>query len=138
MDERRRSKRYPVPYPAEKSAGGKDHVLTVMDVSKTGAALTDVTDAKENEQFDLKLFLKKRRFDLKALVVHARKVKDDLYKVGVRFLDAPEDFVETLEQELEEITRHHRETHLYDHKDISFRRASEQFLKNGAWDPEEE
>lgn len=109
-------------------------MLTVMDVSRSGAALSDVRGAKENEQFDLKLFLRQRRFDLKALVVHARKIKEGLYKVGVRFLDTPADFVETLEQELEEITRHHRETHLYDHKDISFRRASEQYLEKSTWD----
>jgi hypothetical protein len=134
MEERRRSKRYPVPYPAEKSTEKGEQVLTVMDVSRSGAALSDVRGAKENEQFDLKLFLRQRRFDLKALVVHARKIKEGLYKVGVRFLDTPADFVETLEQELEEITRHHRETHLYDHKDISFRRASEQYLEKSTWD----
>jgi len=129
MEERRKTKRYDVAYPVEHKDGPENRVLEVVDLSKGGLAFTDRTELRKDQEIDVHLFLKKKRFDVRGLVVHAQKLKDDLYKFGVKFMEAPDDFITTLEKELEQITHQHRESNLYRHKDLTFRHASEEFLK---------
>ena len=84
----------------------------------------------KNEKISVRIFLKNRMFNLKALVVHAKKLKESLYKIGAKFLNIPEEFHKTLEKEIEEITQFRRECNLYNHKDLSFEKASKEYLKN--------
>jgi c-di-GMP-binding flagellar brake protein YcgR len=131
LKERRKHRRYTIAYPVESKNGStRLEMLTLVDVSKGGIAFTSAERPKENERVDLQLFLKNRMFKLKAIVVHVRRLKENIYNVGVKFLHIPEEFHTNLDKEIEEITQFHRECNLYNHKNISFEKASTEYLKN--------
>ncbi|MFH1877599.1 MAG: PilZ domain-containing protein [Candidatus Omnitrophota bacterium] len=128
MNERRKWKRYNIAYPAESAEDKKELILT--DVSKGGISFNVDRKVDENEKITLKLFLKKKMYSIKAFVVHAKKLKNDIYKIGATFLEVPKDFPEELEREVEEITQFHRECNLYKNRDLSFERASIEYLRD--------
>lgn len=128
MKERRKHKRYPVSYPIEQDRQKRECALTLVDVSKGGVAFNSQQELRENEKIDLKIFLKRRMFSVAAMVVHAKKLQDDLYNAGAVFLETPEDFHDILEKEIEEITQHHRESNLYRRRNLTFQKASEEYL----------
>lgn len=131
MKERRKHRRYTIAYPVEgRNVNTRLEMLTLVDVSKGGVAFTSPERPEQNERVNLQLFLKNRMFNLKAVVVHVSRLKDNIYNVGVKFLHIPEDFQDSLDKEIEEITQFHRECNLYNHKSISFEKASAEYLKN--------
>lgn len=85
-------------------------------------------DLAKNTNIQVKLFLKSRMFPLKATVVHSRQINNDLYKIGVSFIDPPGEFQPVFSKEIDEIVQHHRERRLYQHEDISFTHASREYL----------
>jgi len=128
MEERRKCKRYGIPYPiesVEKSAKGS---LDLMDVSKGGVAFTSAEEVRKDEKINICVYLKNKMFRLKAGVVHAKAKKDNKYKIGVKFYDPPEDFIRILEKEIDEIIQLHRENNLYKHKSLSFEKVSSEYL----------
>lgn len=130
MAERRQWKRYPITYPIEIDAGEKhaNRMFIARDVSSGGAAFAASEKAKKNAKINLRIFLKKRMFVLEAIIVHVRQLQENLYSIGVKFQNVPEDFHPALEREAEEITQTHRQRNLYDRKNISFTRAAEEYL----------
>ena len=128
MNERRKHKRYPVAYPIEHDRQIRECILTLVDVSKGGVAFNSQQEFRENEKIDLKIFLKRRMFNVAAIIVRAEKIHDGLYSAGAVFLDTPEDFHDTLEKEIAEITQHHRESNLYRRRNLTFQKASEEYL----------
>lgn len=135
MDERRRSKRYPIAYPVELSEGGGLRPLELVDISRGGIAFNDTSGACRDATVDLRLFLKTRSFALRAMVVYARKLKDGLYSMGAKFLNVPNEFPGLLEDEAERITQFHRECNLYRHRGLSFKKASSEYLSGTPDDP---
>lgn len=129
MSEKRKHKRYPVAYPIECDKYGKELTLTLVDVSRGGVSFSSPREIAANERVKVKLFLKTRMFSLPIEVVHSQKIKNDLYNTGARFLDVPDEFREHLEKEINEITQHHRESNLYKRKNVSFQKASEEYLE---------
>ncbi len=129
MTERRKWKRYPIAYPIECGRGCKDPSITLRDISKGGVAFTSGEGVREDDKLDLRIFLKNRMFILKAIVVYTKKIKEKIYNTGVKFCNAPKEFLAMLEKEIGEITEIHRESNLYEHKDISFKKASDEYLK---------
>ena len=130
MKERRKHRRYTIAYPVETKNGSRLEMLTLVDVSKGGVAFTSSKKPEENERLDLKLFLKNRMFTIKAIVVHAKRLKENIYNIGVQFLHIPKEFHASFDEEVEEITQFHRECNLYNHKSLSFEKASTEYLKN--------
>lgn len=130
MDEKRKNKRYPVAYPLECDKDGGDLTLTLVDVSRGGVSFNSSGEIAAKEKVNVRLFLKARMFTLSVEIVHAQKVKEDVYSAGARFLDVPDEFHEHLEKEIHEIVQHHRESNLYKRKNVSFQKASQEYLEN--------
>jgi c-di-GMP-binding flagellar brake protein YcgR len=117
MTERRKFKRFQTKYPVEYGLEGERKALSLIDISEKGLSFASREKIREKQRFNLHIFLKRKMFNIKAVVVHARKgKKKPLYNVGAQFLAIPEDFRETLMKEMEEI------------KAESFR--SKKFLRN--------
>lgn len=130
MVERRKWKRYTVAYPIE---GDEKHVnssLNLVDVSGGGIAFTVAEEVRKNEKINIRVFLKNRMFRLKAVIIYVRRLKKNIYNIGARFFNVPEDFPPALEKEIGEITQFRRECNLYNRKSLSFRKASTEYLKN--------
>ncbi|MFH1552219.1 MAG: PilZ domain-containing protein [Candidatus Omnitrophota bacterium] len=130
MEERREWKRYSIAYPIDWGKGSAERTFIARNVSKGGAAFTAKGKGRKNEKVVLQIFLKNRMFNVEALIVHAKQLKEDQYEIGVKFLNASEEFLATLEKESDEITQFHRECNLYNHKNLSFSKASTVYLKN--------
>lgn len=129
MDERRKAERYQVAYPIEPEETLGDNHVSLQDVSRGGAAFTANEGVHEDAVFDLKLFLKRRMFKLRAMVVWQKQVKKSLFRIGVKFTDPPEEFASLLQKEIEEIIEYHRESNLYKHENLSFSKASREYLE---------
>ena|GEM_PF-1817126 len=130
MRERRKWKRYTAAYPVEKGEKHVNNPIDMLDVSKGGIAFTAMGEVCENDKINIHLFLKNKMFYLKAVIVYVRRLKEDIYNIGAKFFNVPEDFHQTFEKEIEEITQFRRECNLYNHKSLSFRKASTEYLKN--------
>lgn len=130
MEERRKWRRYPIPYPAEKRGEERLTSLTVLNVSKGGVCFTTSENLHKDDTLSVNLFLKNKMFNMKADVVYIAPVAKDTVEVGAKFTDVPEGFVPVLEKEIEEITSLHRESNLYKHKNLSFEKASLEYLQN--------
>ena len=129
MTERRKTKRYQVSYPIECKNGPAHHTITLIDVSKGGVAFTVPDEVQENQKIDIKIFLKNRMFNVKAVVVHVKHLGEGLYNIGARFFNIPEKFHQTLTTEIDEIAQYRRECNLYHHKSLTFEKASTEYLK---------
>ena len=133
MAERRRWKRYPITYPIEIDEGAHaNRTFIARDVSGGGAAFAAPEKIKVHDRVNLRIFLKKKMFILKAIIVHVRQLQDDLYNIGVKFQNIPEDFRQALEKEAEDITQAHRQHNLYDRKNVSFTKAAEEYLASAS------
>ncbi len=131
MTERRKCKRFPVAYPMEFSHKGGKKALSLVDVSEKGLAFTSSDDLRENEEVDLHIFLKKRMFALKGIVVYTIPQRTNgHYSVGVKLLSVPEDFRKVLSREVEDIMQFCREANLYHNKSLSIEQASMKYLEN--------
>ena len=126
--ERRSAKRYPAVYPLETGTSYTVSRVNMFDISTSGASFASGKDLGKNTAIQIKLFLKNRMFPLKAIVVHSRRLKEDLYSIGVNFIDLPPEFEPALSKEIDEIVQHYRERRLYQHDDISFTHASHEYL----------
>jgi len=129
MEEKRKHKRYPIAYPLEKADNSTEMSFDLKDISSGGVAFTSSSEIKPSDTVKLRLFLKNKMFQVKAIVVHASRIKDGLYAVGVKFINLTKDFHQTLEREIEEITQIHRENNLYSNNNISYKDASARYLK---------
>ncbi len=129
MEERRQWKRYSIAYPIEGGAGRREHTFRLSDVSSGGVAVNGPENVKKNEEVELQIFLKNKRFTIKAVVVHSKKRKDKGFKLGARFLTIPDGFMESLEKEVHEIDQFRNERNRLDHGNLSFEEAAEQYLK---------
>lgn len=128
MEERRREKRYPVAYPLEIDRKDGSHELALVDVSKGGVAFSVSRELHPNDKVSIKVFLKKRMFNLSAIVVHVKRLREDLYSIGAMFLEVPKSFEEMFDKELKEITQYHRESNLYKRRSLTFESASKEYL----------
>ena len=129
MQERRKHKRYTVAYPIEFDRLKVSSGLMLVDVSNGGVAFNATEELKPDDMVSVKLFMKNRMFTLPAVVVRINKQRQDLYNVGARFIETPREFVELLEKEIKEITQHHRESNLYQRRDLTFEKASKEYLE---------
>ena len=131
MTERRKSRRFPIAYPMEFSHKGGKKALFLVDVSENGLAFISPDEVSENQELDLHIFLKKRMFALKGIVVYTVPQKSDgRYNVGVKLLSVPEDFRKVLSREVEDIVQFCREANLYHNKSLSIEQASMEYLEN--------
>ena len=128
MDERREAERYPIVYPVEVVETPGDNHINLQDVSKSGGAFTSHEQVSQQDPIDLQLFLKKKMFKIKAMIVWQKQLKKNLYKIGVKFSSPPEEFQQLLEREVEDIIEYHRESNLYRHENLSFSKASQEYL----------
>jgi len=119
-----------VAYPVERVKEYATEAVTLRDVSKGGVAVVTSNEVRENEAVDIQIFLKSRMFRLDGVVVHAGRSKDNKYTIGIKFDGPPDDFQAALEKEIEEMTQYHRECNLYEHKGMTFKSASAEYLKN--------
>lgn len=104
--------------------------LALVNVSKGGVAFISSQPAKENDIFELQIFLKKKRFNLRAAVVYCLTREDGYYNIGAKFIDVPENFKKNLEQEIKEISEFHRECNQFYNKGLNFTEASMAYLRN--------
>jgi hypothetical protein len=130
MNERREWTRYPVAYPVEWDSGNERVSLAAYDVSRGGIGVTADDEVTMNDKLNIRLFLKNRMFNVKAIVVYVKRMKDGLYQIGAQFLALPEEFAPIFDKEIEEITQFHRECNLYNRKNLTFRRASSAYLND--------
>lgn len=131
MTERRKSKRYPIAYPVECENGQEKKAFAMVNVSENGLSFTTPEAIHEKDVLDLHIFLKKKMFNVKAVVVYAQQQKrKDMYSIGARFMRTPSDFRVILSQEVEDISQLLRESNLYNNKNISFKKASMKYLEN--------
>ncbi len=129
MNERRRWKRYTIAYPIEYKGVYTSQPLTLIDVSREGIAFTTGEKLNKDDKIDVHIYMKKKMFNLQALVVHAMSHKDGYRLIGAKLIDAPDDFVEGLEREIGEIEAFHRQTNLYQNKKLTLKTASMEYLK---------
>jgi len=127
MQERRRTTRYDIAYPVE---GDFVHKESLIDLSRGGAAFLSKDKIEVLEKVRLRVFLKNKMFILSGEVAHTTSSMDAGYKIGVRFIDVPDEFLDIFEKEIDEITQFHRETNLSKRKNATFREASIDFLEN--------
>jgi hypothetical protein len=131
MTERRKFKRYPITYPVECENGQEKKAFAMMDVSENGLSFTTPDAIHERDVLDLHIFLKKKMFNVKAVVVYARRGKrKGMFNIGAKFMRPPDDFRVILSQEVEDISQLLREANLYSNKNISFKKASMKYLEN--------
>ncbi len=130
MRERRRWERYEVAYPLESEGEGAVKPLLLIDVSRGGAAFSVSGQIALQDKLALRLFLKKKMYQITAVVVHVQKTGKEKFNVGVQFTDVSEDFYSELEQEIEDIARLHKEKKLRRHKNLTFKKASMEYLEH--------
>lgn len=128
MKEKRKSKRYNVAYPVEHEKASSPGAIKLLDLSRGGISFQAEKKFLEKEALNIRLFLKSRMFSLKSVVVHAKKIKDDLYTIGASFHALPEEFMRVFEKEIDEISHIHREKQLSTGEDFSFEEASRLYL----------
>lgn len=128
MKERRQWKRYEVAYPIERDDEG-DNPLAVQDISRGGISFVSCNDIEDNEKVSLQIFLKKKMFNVRALVVYTERNSEQNIVVGAKFLNPSEEFLELLNKEIEAIVTFRRESSRQTHKTISFNEAADKFLK---------
>jgi hypothetical protein len=131
MHERRKWKRYSTAHPIEFHGKYTQGAIALVDVSREGLAFTTPEELKVGDKIELQIFLKKKMFRLEALVLHSKAAKDKRHNIGAKFINTPDDFIKKLEQEIEEIESFHREAILYKDKDLTFKKASLDYLING-------
>ena len=129
MNERRKHKRYPIAYPIEYKNNSISGKLALMDVSKAGVAFTTAEKLTKDDEIDLHLFMKRKRFHLQARVVHAMTRDNEHCSIGAKFINVPEDFIKKLEEEIAEIETLHRQSNLPHGKKLSFEKVSINYLK---------
>ena len=128
MKEKRKAKRYNVAYPVEAENSSSEAGIKLLDLSKGGISFKAEKKFLEKEVLNIRLFLKSRMFNLKSVVVHAKKIKDDLYAIGASFHALPEEFMRVFEKEIDEISHIHKERQLSTGEDFSFEEASRLYL----------
>lgn len=128
MEERRKHQRYNATYPIEFDKGGASSDIALVDVSRGGVSFCTPHEPALNQTMSIKMFLKNRMFTVTAVVVRVKKVREGLFSIGAMFLNQPEEFDELLDKELKEMTQHHRESNLYKRRNITFEKASKEYL----------
>ena len=78
MEEKRRSKRYTLSYPLEGTMVCDDYENSLLDLSTGGIAFRAKDRLETGEEIELKLFLKKQMFILRAEVIHVAQVSQQL------------------------------------------------------------
>jgi len=129
MKERRKWRRYNIAYPVEGGEGSIKNSISLLDISRGGIAFTTTEEVCENDKVNLRIFLKNKMFDLETIVVYSNKLKNNVYNIGAKFFEPPKDFYPTFEKEIEEIVQFHRECNLYQHKNLSFKKTSKEYLR---------
>ena len=128
MEERRKHQRYNATYPLEDERNSSSSDIALVDVSRGGVSFSMPREVALNETMSIKMFLKNKMFTVAAVVVRVKKVREGLFSIGAMFMNTSEEFDELLEKELREITQHHRESNLYKRRDITFEKASKEYL----------
>lgn len=128
MEERRKHQRYNATYPIELERDSSSSDIALVDVSSGGVSFSTPCEVSLSETMSIKMFLKNRMFTVSAVVVHVKKVREGFFSIGAMFMNTPEEFDELLDKELSEITQHHRESNLYKRRNITFEKASKEYL----------
>lgn len=128
MEERRKHQRYNATYPIEFEKNRLSSDIALVDVSSGGVSFSTPCEVSLNETMSIKMFLKNKMFTVSAVAVHVKKVREGLFSIGAMFMNTPEEFDELLDKELSEITQHHRESNLYKRRNITFEKASKEYL----------
>ena len=128
--ERRTDTRYGIAYPMEKEETHENKAMAVVNVSKGGVAFVAPKPVDKDAKFNLHIFLKKKMYKLCAAAIYSMAREDGYYDIGAKFLDLSEEFVRSLEQDIEDIKQFHQECTRHYDKDISFRKASTAYLNN--------
>ena len=128
MEERRTSPRYNAAYSAETVETNARELVCLEDISKGGVSFRTEDRVKEDQGVNLRLFLRNRMFELKAVVVYVKRMSENTRSVGARFLAPPQEFTCLLEKEIEEISERQKEQDPAEGSD-TFRRASLEYQK---------
>ena len=128
MKERRAYARYNPAYCAETKNEKARKLVSLEDISQGGAAFRTEELLKKDQWLNLRLFLKNKMFEIKAVVVYVKVVAEDKRTIGARFLDPPRDFPELLEREMEEIAEYRKELSEKE-EPAFFRKASIEYQK---------
>jgi hypothetical protein len=77
-------------------------------MSKSGAAFKTEGSLREGQELNLRLFLKKKMVEIKAVVVHVRDIAEERSRVGAKFMSSSDDVTALLENELREIAERYK------------------------------
>ncbi|HNX91327.1 MAG TPA: PilZ domain-containing protein [Candidatus Omnitrophota bacterium] len=126
-EDRRKTKRYAIAYPIENS---RESSLNLVDVSPFGVGFKYPGFIEKDQNFNLKIFLKKKMFIVNAVVVYSNPISAGEFSIGAKFENTPEGFIENLEREIEDIEHYRRECSRYYNKNFTFKEASFAYLRN--------
>jgi hypothetical protein len=77
-----------------------------------------------------RIFLKKKMFLLRAVVVYTNILQSGEYCVGARFLEIPGEFEKHLEDDIDQIIRLRRHRSLHDREELTLKDASRLYLES--------
>jgi len=129
MKERRKWKRYPIAYPIEFREGHVTNAPELLDVSSGGIAFTSPEKLDQDDKVELFLFMKKKRVHLQAKVVHAMTRDGERFFIGAKLVDIPDDFINLLHREMDEIKELHRHKKNHTEDTPSFSDASTEYIR---------
>jgi hypothetical protein len=129
MEERRKHKRYSIAYPVEGVAVNENFDDSLLDLSREGISFIGNGDIAKGTAISIRLFLKKRMFNLAARVIHVKRLKTGNFIIGARFINSPGEFKSLFAEEIEDIKQMHRGLTLREHKETSFKGVSRRYLK---------
>lgn len=128
MRERRTAKRYSAEYCLETGGPSKNRVFRSKDISKGGVSFQGDDCLNERDGVSIKLFLKSRMIELKAVVVHVKDIAKNVREIGLKFLETPAGFDDVIEKEMREIEELLKKLDI-DDREENFRRASAEYQK---------
>jgi c-di-GMP-binding flagellar brake protein YcgR len=129
MKEKRAHKRYSAAYCLEAIKENPGELVYLEDISKGGAAFRTKEGFKEEQGLNLRVFLKNKMFELKAVVVYVKAAAEHFYSVGTRFTSVPPGFHGTFQQEIEEIIERQKYSPSEEADNEVFRKASVEYQK---------
>lgn len=128
MDERRSFTRYNAAYWVETQEKKRRKVICLEDISKGGAAFRAEEGLKKDQGINLRVFLRNRMFDIRAVVVYVKALEENSFSIGTRFIEPPLEFGDLLDKEIEEIIES-QQARRHDISPDRFRKASIKYQK---------
>ena len=104
-------------------------VVRLEDISDGGMSFESENVFEKGQGLKIRIFLKNRMFELKAVVVYVRSIAGHMRRIGARFLEIPSEFSIILEKEIQETTELSKKLSSENGGKNMFREASSEYQK---------